>query len=379
MLLLKKLGTPPKTGEESAVKAAVCYEFGKPLVIDEIEIDPPRSGEVMVRLAATAVCHSDVHHIRGHWGGPTPTVTGHESAGIVEEVGEGVTFTRPGDHVVVSLLRSCGHCFYCTTGAPYFCEGRFVLDAETRLHTRGGEPVEQGIFVGGFAEYAAVDQSQVVPVPKEVPLECAALLACGVITGVGAVINAARVEPGSSVVVIGAGGVGLNAVQGAALSGANPIIAVDMLDAKLEAARTFGATHTVNARREDAVRAVRRLTPAEHGADYVFVTAGSAAATEQGVKMLRKEGLLVALGIPEIEATTPLSVYDLVIKGARVMGCRQGASRLRVDVPRLVGLYQSGRLKLDELITARYPLERINEAIASMERGEALRNVIVFS
>jgi NDMA-dependent alcohol dehydrogenase len=365
--------------EESAVKAAVCYEFGKPLVIDEIEIDPPRDGEVKVRLAATAVCHSDVHHIRGDWGGPTPTVTGHESAGIVEEVGEGVTFTRPGDHVVVSLMRSCGRCFYCTTGAPYFCEGRFVLDGETRLHTRSGEPVEQGIFVGGFAEYAVVDQSQVVPVPKELPLDRVALLSCGVITGVGAVINAARVEPGTSVVVIGAGGVGLNAVQGAVLSGANPIIAVDMLDAKLEAAQSFGATHAVNARREDAVQAVRSLSLGGHGVDYVFVTVGSTAATEQGVKMLRKEGLLVALGIPEIEATTLLSVYDLVLKGARVMGCRQGASRPRVDVPRLVGLYQTGRLKLDELITARYPLERINEAIESMEHGEALRNVIVFS
>jgi S-(hydroxymethyl)glutathione dehydrogenase/alcohol dehydrogenase len=369
----------PERGEEIALKAAVCYEFGKPLVIDEIDIDPPGRGEVKVRMAATAVCHSDVHHLRGDWGGPTPTVTGHESAGIVEEVGEDVTSIRRGDHVVVSLLRSCGRCFYCTTGAPYFCEGSFVLDNETRLHTRGGEPIEQGIFVGGFAEYVVVDQSQVVPVPKELPLEYAALLACGVITGVGAVINAARVEPGASAVIIGTGGVGLNAVQGAAISGANPIIAVDMLDTKLEAARTFGATHTVNARREDAPQAVRRLTLEEHGADYVFVTVGSTAAVEQGLKMLRKEGLLVALGIPEIDATAPLSVYDLVLKGARVMGCRQGASRPRVDVPRLVGLYQSGRLKLDELITARYPLERINEAIASMERGEALRNVIIFS
>lgn len=359
------------------MKAAVCYEFGKPLIIDEIDIDPPRAGEVTIRVAATAVCHSDVHHIRGAWGGMTPTVTGHESAGVVVEVGDGVTLAKPGDHVVVTLMRSCGRCFYCTGGSSYFCEGSFVLDTETRLHTRRGEAIEQGIFVGGFAEYVVVDQSQVVPVPADLPLDRAALLACGVITGVGAVINAAKVQPGRGVVVVGAGGVGLNAVQGAAISGAHPIIAVDTLDMKLDAARTFGATHGINARREDAPQIVRDLT-AGRGADYVFVSAGSAAATEQGVKMLRKEGLLVALGIPAIDATASISIYDLVLKGARVMGSRQGASNPRADVPRLVALYQSGRLKLDELITARYPLERINEAIDSMERGEVLRNVVVF-
>src|SRR5262245_60861658 len=229
------------------MKAAVCYAFGKPLVVEEVEIAAPQSGEVKVRLAATAICHSDVHLIRGEWGGDLPVVAGHESAGVVEEVGENVTLVRPGDAVVVSLLRACGRCFYCTTGLPHMCGARFALERESRLRNQRGEALHQGIRTAGFAEYAVVDQSQVVKVPSDMPLDRAALLACGVITGLGAVVNTARVGPGESVVVIGTGGVGLNAIQGAVLAGAHPIVAVDRLDVKLAAAREFGATHTINA------------------------------------------------------------------------------------------------------------------------------------
>jgi NDMA-dependent alcohol dehydrogenase len=362
------------------MKAAVCYEFGQPLVVEEITIDPPKAGEVKVRMAATAICHSDIHILRGEWGGKVPVVAGHEAAGIIEEVGPGVTRVKPGDPVVVSLLRSCGRCFYCTTGAPHICEGDYALNTETRLHTLRGEPIEQGIRTAAFAEYAVVDQSQVVVVPDDMPLDRAALLACGVITGLGAVVNTAKVEPNSSVVVIGTGGVGLNAIQGAALAGAYPIIAIDLLDNKLDAARAFGATHVINATQVDSPQAAVKELTSGRGADYVFVAVGSPKAVSQGFNMIRREGTVVVVGIPEVDATVSLPVSDFIFGGPRrIMGSAMGSTRLSVDVPRLVALYQHGRLKLDELITARYPLEQINEAIAAVEDGKALRNVIMFS
>jgi Zn-dependent alcohol dehydrogenase len=359
------------------MKAAVCYEFGTPLSVEEVEIDPPRTGEVKVRMVAVAICHSDIHYIRGDWKAEVPIVVGHEAAGIVDAVGEGVTHVAPGDPVVVSLLRSCGRCFYCATGASYLCNGTFALDTESRLRNQQGVPLRHGLGTAAFAEYAVVDQSQVVPVPVDLPLECAALLACCVITGVGAVVNTAQVAPGSSVVIIGAGGVGLNAIQGALLAGATPIIALDMLEAKLQAARAFGATHTLNAGQPDMRRAIKEIIGGR-GADYVFVTVGSAEAAAQGLRLIRAGGTLVIVGIPRQEATMPLRVYDVAWIAQTIKGSVMGSARLSVDVPRLVRLYRQGRLKLDELITARYPLERINEAIAVAERGETIRNVIVF-
>lgn len=359
------------------MKAAVCYAFDQPLTVEEIDIDPPQQGEVKIRLAATAICHSDVHLIRGEWGGKLPVVAGHEAAGIVDAVGENVTLAKPGDAVVVSLLRSCGRCFYCTLGSPHMCEATFALERESRLRNRRGERLQHGIRTAAFAEYVIVDQSQVVQVPADMPLDRAALLACGVITGLGAVVNTARVGPGQSVVVIGAGGVGLNAIQGAVLVGAHPIVAVDRLDTKLTAARTFGATHTINAAQQDLAAAVANLT-AGRGADYVFVTVGSPTAVAQALTIIRPAGTVVIVGIPHEGATAALSIGDMVWNEQRVIGSRMGSTRLSVDVPRLVDLYRHGRLKLDELITARYPLEQINEAIAAMETGEVLRNLIVF-
>ena len=359
------------------MQAAVCYELGKPLVIEEIDIDPPQQGEVKVRLAAVAICHSDVHAIKGDWSAEPPFVPGHEAAGIAEEVGENVTAAKVGDPVVVSILRSCGSCLYCTTGYPPLCEGEFALDSESRLRNGRGDALKHGLRTAAFAEYVVVHQSQVVPVAGDIPLDRAALLACGVITGFGAVVNTAQVEPGSSVVVIGTGGVGLNAIQGAALSGADPIIAVDILDRKLKAAQTFGATHAVNIVGLDAPEeAILELTT-HRGADYVFVTVGSTSAMSQGFSMLGKRGLEVLVGIPEAGATVPFLAWQF-LQERQVMGSALGSTRLSVDVPRLVDLYQNQRLKLDELITARYPLEQVNEAIESMEKGEALRNVIVF-
>ena len=357
------------------MKAAVCYELGKPLVVEEIDIDPPKEGEVKVRMGATAICHSDIHTIRGDWGPRVPILAGHESAGYIEEVGDNVTLVKPGDAVVVSLLTSCGRCTACVSGLPHQCENRWPLSRESRLHNKQGQDIYHMTRTATFAEYAIVHESQTVPIPEDMPIDRAALLACGVITGFGAVVNRAQVKPLSSVVVIGAGGVGLNSVQGAAMSGAYPVIAVDMLENKLEAARAFGATHTVIASDEEAVQTVRQMTSGR-GADYVFVTVGSAAAVQQGFSMLGPRGMEVVVGIaPRGETVTLPSFFG----GERMLtSSGMGTTRLSVDVPRLVSLYQSGRLKLDELITGRYPLEQINEAIESVERGEALRNVIMF-
>ncbi|HLZ23995.1 MAG TPA: Zn-dependent alcohol dehydrogenase [Ktedonobacterales bacterium] len=359
------------------MKAAVCYEYGAPLSVEDVEIAAPQKGEVKVRVAVTAICHSDVHLIRGEWGGRPPTVAGHETAGIVEEVGEDVAQVHPGDRVIVSLLRACGRCFYCVTGLPNLCEGAFPLERGSRLRNQRGESLRHGFGTATFAEYAIVDQSQVVRLPDDIPLDRAALLACGVITGVGAAVNTAQVRPGTTVVVIGTGGVGLNAVQGARLAGATQIVAVDLLDAKLATARVFGATHTINAGSADAPRAVRDLTSGR-GADYALVTVASAPAVEQGLAMLRPAGTLVIVGLPSRSATAAIPIFQLVAKGQHILGSNMGSTRLSVDVPWLVDLYRQGRLKLDELITARYPLDQINEAIAKMEAGEALRNVIMF-
>jgi len=359
------------------MKAAVCYEFGRSLAIEEIDIAPPQAGEVKVKLAACAICHSDIHYIEGAWGGVLPAVYGHEAAGVVTEAGPHVSLVKAGDDVVVTLIRSCGRCYFCAQGQPHLCEATFALNNESRLHTRNGQAVQQGLRTGAFAEYVVVDQSQVVPIPAEIPPDSASLLACGVITGLGAVVNTARVPSGSSVVVIGTGGVGLNSIQGAFLSGAQPIIALDPVNSKLEAAKSFGATHTINPIKENPVEIVRSLTRGR-GSDYVFVTVGSARAMEQGLALVRRAGALVIVGMPATGVKMQVEVVDFADNSRRILGSKMGSTRLHVDVPKLVELYRQGRLKLDELITTRYPLEEINEAIAAVKRGEALRNVIVF-
>jgi Zn-dependent alcohol dehydrogenase len=359
------------------MKAAVCYEFGKPLVIEDVVLDPPQANEVRIALAACAICHSDILYMDGAWGGRLPAIFGHEAAGVVAEIGPGVSLAEVGDPVVVTLIRSCGRCFFCDKGEPHLCETTFRLDKQGPLHTRYGQPIKQALRTAAFAEEVVVHESQIVQVPAEVPMDSASLLACGVITGYGAVVNTARVPAGSSVVVIGAGGVGLNSVQGAALSAATPLIAVDLLDSKLEVARSLGATHAINAAKENVVERVRALT-AGRGADYVFVTVGSGEAMHQGMELLRKAGTIVLVGMPATGVKLSIEAVNFAGDGQHMMGSKMGSTRLRLDVPKLVELYQEGRLKLDELVTKRYPLEEINEAVAAVKRGEALRNVIVF-
>jgi S-(hydroxymethyl)glutathione dehydrogenase/alcohol dehydrogenase len=360
------------------MKAAVTYEYNKPLVIEEVILDAPQKGEVKVRLAATAICHSDIHELRKEMGEDLPYIGGHESSGYVEEVGEGVTSVKPGDPVVVSVLNSCGECVCCTLGLPHICQVKNpMFPPVSRASNRQGKRLRQAAKVGSFAEYTVVEEKQVVKIPEDIPMESACLLACGFITGFGAVVNRVHINPLSSVVVIGTGGVGISAVQGASFLGAYPIIAVDLLDNKLEAALSFGATHTVNSKKTDAVEAVIKLTSGK-GAAYVFITVGSVAAIRQGFSMLRPRGTAVIVGVPPIDDTITFSPTEFIGTEKMLTGCAMGATRFHEDIPLLVELYKAGRIKLDELITGRYPLEKINEAIKSVEDGQALRNVIVF-
>jgi len=361
------------------VRAAVCHAFNEPLRIEDVELRAPGPREVSVRLAACAVCHSDIAFMQGAWGGELPAVYGHEAAGVVEEIGEGVRDVAPGDHVVVTLVRFCGRCRQCLRGEPALCEQLwdFPLSKSSPLTTADGTPLFQGVRTGAFAERVTVHDSQVVAVPSEFSLETASLLACGVITGVGAVVNTAKVEFGSTVVVFGAGGVGLNVVQGAVLAGAGQIIAVDLLDNKLEAADVFGATHTLNPNRDDVVGEVLKLTGGR-GADYAFDAAGAIPAIEQGAKLIRRAGTLVLVGLPPLGSTVELDAQTIADNALRIMGTKVGSARPQADIPELVGLYFQGRLKLDELITGRWPLEEINAAVADSEHGHAVRSVIVF-
>ncbi|MBN1189039.1 MAG: alcohol dehydrogenase catalytic domain-containing protein [Dehalococcoidales bacterium] len=364
-------------------KVAVLYEYGKPLVIEEAELDLPEKGEVMVRIACCAICHSDIHSMQGEHGHhPLPAAGGHEIAGYVEETGEGVTYVKAGDPVIITLPAvGCGECFFCTLGQPSRCEGRkkgFTFGAPGRYVTSKGQRLTQlGGAVAGFAQYTTVGQQHVTKIPADMPMAQASLLACGVISGFCAVTNKAKVTPFSSVVVMGAGGVGLNAVQGAYFCGAYPIIAVDVLDKKLEAARLFGATYTVNAKTgKDPVARVRELTLGR-GADYVFITVAGTGPLRQGWMMVGMAGMTVVIGHAGVESMTEFDATEFV-GGKMMTGSAMGFVRPRVDLPRLIEIYKGGRLKLDELISNTYPLEQINEAIASTLAGEALRNIIVF-
>jgi S-(hydroxymethyl)glutathione dehydrogenase/alcohol dehydrogenase len=360
------------------MRAAICYEFGKPLVVEDVSLDAPKAGEVRVKIVVTGVCHSDLHAIGGEWSDryQTPVVVGHESAGIVQDVGAGVTQYKPGDRVIVTLIRSCGRCFYCLGGHPQRCDTAFVIDRERRLKNGKGQGLNIGMKTGSFADAVVVHESQLCMLPDDVPFESGALLACGVITGAGAVLNTAGLKAGSSAVVIGAGGVGLNSIQAARIAGAYPIVAVDLLDNKLEMAHKFGATHSVNAKAQDVVGYVKGVTDGR-GADYVFVTVGNARASEQGFAMLRPRGMLVIVGIPESGAMVTFPSFSF-FQERTVTGSTMGSTRLGTDIPRLINLYRNKQLLLDELVTQRYPLERINEAIAHTASGNALRNLVMF-
>lgn len=374
--LTRPAAAPRAAGPRAlAVRAAVCRAFGAPLALETVTLDPPGPGQVAVRLAAVAICHSDIAYGAGAWGGALPAVYGHEAAGRIETLGPGVAHLAPGDPVLVTLIRACGACPACARAAPTACHHAFDAHASP-IRDATGAAVTQGMNTGAFAEAVVVDATQCVPLPADLPLEEAALLACGVLTGVGAVINTARVGPGQSVAVIGAGGVGLNAIQGAALAGAAPIVAIDLSPARLETARAFGATHGLIAGSELAA-GLRALTGGI-GVDHALVTVGAPPAMAAAQALLAPGGQAVIVGMAATGSTVAYDPVALAALNQRILGSRMGEAVPARDVPALIGHWRAGRLRLAPLISGRYPLARINEAIAEAAAGAALRNVVVF-
>jgi NDMA-dependent alcohol dehydrogenase len=366
------------------VRAAVLRAVNEPLVLEDLELAPPGPGEVAVRLAASGVCHSDWNVVSGATPNPLPVVLGHEGAGVVEVLGDGVTSVSEGDHVVLSWLPSCGHCFYCTEGRPILCEwstpamlAGTMPDGTSRLTSAGGEQVFHYSFLSTFAERCVVPEASCVPIRKDASLEVAALVGCAVMTGVGAAINRARVEPGSSVAVFGAGGVGLSAVLGARLAGARVVIAVDPLSFKRELARELGASHVVNSDNGDAVEVIRGLTGGR-GADYAFDTAGAPGLVATAFDAVRPGGTVVAVGIPPADTEARLPGPRLPREEKIVTGSLYGSCRPHLDMPLVLDLYMAGRLDLDRLVTRRYGLEEINDAFVAMNAGQVARAVVNF-
>lgn len=360
------------------MKAAIFHGAHQPLTIEEVRIDNPGPREVLIRTAAVGLCHSDLHYMDGLYAFDAPAILGHEAAGIVEKVGSDVRGLAPGDHVITCLSVFCGHCAYCTTGRPYNCDHqhetqRTATQAPRLAGPKG--PIHQFYELSAFAEQMLVHEHAVVRIRPDMPLDRAALIGCAVTTGMGAVIHTARIEVGSTVAVIGCGGIGLSAINGAAIAGAGRIIAIDILDEKLTLARSFGATDTINAHGCDPVEAVREMTGG--GVDHAFEALGLKRTSEQAYEMLRRSGTATIIGmVPEgqkLELDAASLLYD-----KRIQGSNMGSNRFRVDMPRYVDFYLSGRLHLDQMISRRIGLDQINEGFADLRTGRLARSVITF-
>ena len=359
------------------MRAAVLPTIPSMLEIGEVVVDAPRRHEVLVRTVAAGLCHSDLHFMEGKYAHDTPTVPGHEAAGIVEAVGEEVTEFQPGDHVIGCLSIFCGHCEYCLSGRPVLCTRQGLTrgaDEPPRLAWHG-QRIHQFLRLSAFAEYMLVHENALVKIRDDMPLDRAALIGCAVTTGLGAVFNTAKVPPGSSVAVIGCGGVGLNAVQGAAIAGAGRIIAIDTMPWKLELASHFGATDLVDATAGNPVAQVLDLT--DGGVEYAFEAIGLKLTAEQSFAMLRKGGTATIIGMIPEGQTIELPGSEFLDE-KKIQGSNMGSNRFRIDMPRYVDLYMSGRLKLDELVSRRIALDEINDGFEAMRRGEVARSVIAF-
>lgn len=366
-----------------AMGAPRPYAQSKPLKLAEVELAPPGPGEVLVRLGAAGLCHSDLSVINGDRPRPTPMVLGHEAAGTVEETGPGVEDLRKGDRVVMVFVPSCGHCLPCAEGRPALCEpggaantAGTLLSGARRLSRDGGGAVHHHMGVSAFAEYATVSRRSLVKVPSDLPFEEAALFGCAVLTGVGAVVNTARVPPGSSVAVIGLGGVGLAALLGAVASGARQIVAVDLSPEKLGLARQLGATDTVDGGAADAAEQIRTAT--NGGVEFAFEMAGSVKAMELAYKATRRGGMTVTAGLPPPNASFPVPQVNLVAEERTIKGSYIGTCVPTRDLPRFIALYRAGKLPVDRLMSGRLRLDEINEGFDRLDRGEAVRQVIVF-
>jgi NDMA-dependent alcohol dehydrogenase len=365
-------------------KAAVCVGLNEPLEIQELELEPPRAGELMVRMGASGVCHSDLSIQNGTLMGSFPMVLGHEGAGEIVELGEGVEGFEVGDHIVVSWVPQCGECYFCRHGQGYLCQaGAMAMatggltDGSTRF-SRDGQPVKQMACSGTFSELAVIPAIGAVKIPKDIPFDIAALIGCGVLTGVGAALNTADIKEGDTVAVLGCGGVGLNVIQGAKIAGASEIIAVDMVANKLDMAKQFGATTVINAADGDPVSTVMDMTE-QRGVDVAFEVIGLKQTIDQTIMMTRRGGEAVLVGVPRMEVMLEMpAFFGVVLMAKTIKGCWYGSSNVQDDVPRLLEYYKNGQLKLDELISRRISVNDVNDAFTAMEAGEVARSVIKY-
>ena len=365
-----------------SIGASIPYAASRPLAIEEVELDPPGDGEVLVRVRAAGLCHSDLSVINGDRPRPVPMALGHEGAGEVVELGRGVSDLKPGDHVVMVFVPSCGHCLPCMEGRPALCEpgaaanGAGTLISGARRLRLGGEELNHHLGVSAFAEYAVVSRNSLVKIDPSLPFDIAALFGCAVLTGVGAVINTAHVQPGSTVAVVGLGGVGLNSVLAAHVVGATRIVAIDMLDDKLAFARQLGATDVFNARDADCVAKVRDAT--NGGVDAAFEMAGSVRAMDLAYRITRRGGMTVTAGLSPPDHDFALKHVSLVAEERTVKGSYIGGCVPIRDVPRYMTLYRQGRLPVDRVLTDRLRLEQINEGFDRLREGKVVRQIITF-
>ena len=360
------------------MKAMVLREINVPLEVEDVEVDNPGPREVLVRTRASGVCHSDLHYVEGSYNIPKPAVLGHEAAGIIEAVGDQVTYVQPGDPVIMCLSVFCGMCEFCLRGDPHLCTRIAVMrgrDEPPRLSQKG-VAVTQMAQLGSYAEMMLVHENAVVKVDDDVPFDRLALIGCGATTGLGAALNTAKVEPGSSVAVVGCGGVGLNAVQGAALAGALRIIAIDTVETKLTLATQFGATDVIDASGGDVVEKVRELTGG--GVDYSFEAIGLKQTAEQCYEMLRDGGTATIIGMIPERTKIEIDAGSFLRRERKIQGSSMGSNRFRTDMPRYIEFYRQGRLKLDELVSQHMRLDQLNEAFADMKAGNVARSVIMF-
>ena len=366
-------------------KAAVLPALEAPLELMDLTLGDPHAGEVRVRIAASGVCHSDLSVQNGTLFVPLPVVLGHEGAGVVEAVGDGVEHVKPGDHVILSWIPQCGHCFFCSHGQGSLCDASStamvaggLLDGTSRFHTSDGTAVNQMALTGSFAESTVVPGISVVKIDHDIPLASAALIGCGVLTGFGAAVNTATIARGDTVAVVGCGGVGLNVIQGARHAGAERIIAVDKLDHKLDLARRFGATDTINIAASDAVTGVMDLTE-ERGADVAFEVIGLPQTIEQTINMARRGGQAILVGVPRMDVMVSVPAFlGVILAEKTIKGCWYGSSNVKVDIPKLTQLYRDGTIELDALISRTIGLDDVNDAFRALEAGEVTRTMIVF-
>jgi S-(hydroxymethyl)glutathione dehydrogenase/alcohol dehydrogenase len=359
------------------MKAAVFHAPNEPLTIEDVAIEKPKRREVLVRTAATGLCHSDLHFMEGKYPTPVPAVLGHESAGVVEAVGEDVTAFKPGDTVIACLSVFCGHCEFCLTGHPSICSNPDVKLAPGKAQRLSwqGRPLHQFQNLSAFAEQMLVHENALVKVRPDMPLDLAALIGCSIVTGYGAVVHTARMEPGSTVAVFGAGGIGLATINAAAIAGAARIIAVDKEPSKLELARQFGATDTIDANAGEAAKRIVELSGG--GAHYSFECIGLKQTAEQAFSCLRSGGTATLIGMIPVGTKIELNGPAFLLE-RRIQGCMMGSNRFRIDIPRLVDFFLQGRLKLREMVSARIALEQVNEGFAALATGGIARNVVVF-